>query len=43
MVGRWKSFDFVEVGTSDFRTLVQFLAGTDTVFHGARIANLEPR
>ena len=23
-------FHFVEVGTSDFRTLVQFLAGTDT-------------
>ena len=26
----WRHFDFVEVGTSDFRTLTQFLAGTDT-------------
>ena len=26
----WRHFDFVEVGTSDFRTLTQFLDGTDT-------------
>ena len=25
----WRRFDFVEVGTSDFRTLTQFLDGTD--------------
>ena len=26
----WRRFDLVEVGTSDFRTLTQFLEGTDT-------------
>ena len=26
----WRHFDFVEVGTPDFRTLTQFLDGTDT-------------
>ena len=38
-----KPFDFVEVGTSDFRTLVQFLVGTDTSCSmGRALLTLDP-
>ena len=42
--GEWLSYDFVEIGTSDFRTLSQFVQGSDrTCGMGYALRNWNPR